>query len=137
MYAATGSQPVTQATQMKVFKDWKGRELVAFDDLGAEVAALASIPPQSASTRSVLYGDTFAWDNKLQLYFLYHILWNSAHSEFIVTTYWKKGGDDVTAATEAVADACGPAFLKFIETTPGDITIAVPLGSGQKRTGGP
>ena len=126
----------TQHQQMEVFKDWKGRTLVAFDDLGAQVAALAGVPPQSASRRSVLYGENFAWDNTLELLFLYPVLWNSAHSEFIVTKYFKKGGDDVTAATEAVADACRPAFLKLIETTPGKITIAVTLGSGQKRTGG-
>ena len=133
----TPRQPATQATQMKVFKDWKGRELVAFDDLGAQVAALAGVPPQSASTRSVLYGENFAWDKTLKVHFLYPVLWNSAHSEFIVTNYWKKGCDDVTAATEAVADACGPAFLKLIEEINGDITIAVTLGAGQKRTGGP
>ena len=133
----TPRQPATQATQMKVVKDWKGRGLVAFDDLGAQVAALAGVPQHSASTRSVLYGENFAWDNTLMLYFLYPILWNSVHSSFIITKYWKKGGDGVTAATEAVADACGPAFLKLIETTPGKITIAVTLGSGRKRTGGP
>ena len=133
----TPRQPATQATQMKVVKDWKRRGLVAFDDLGAQVAALAGVPQQSASRQSVLYGENFAWDNTLELLFLYPVLWNSAHSEFIVTKYFKKGGDDVTAATEAVADACRPAFLKLIETTPGKITIAVTLGAGQKRTGGP
>ena len=132
----TPRQPATQATQMKVVKDGKGRTLVAFDDLGAQVAALAGVPPQSASTRSVLYGENFAWDNTLLLYFLYPILWNSAHPGFLVTKYWMKGGD-VTAATEAVADACAPAFLDFIEKITGDITIAVTLGAGQKRTGGP
>ena len=129
----TPRQPATQ----KVFKDWKGRELVAFDGLGEQVATLASVPPQSASTPSVRYGDTFAWDNTLELHFLYFVLWNSAHSEFIITNYWKKGGDAVSAATEAVADACRPAFLDFIEKISGNITIAVTLGSGQKRTGGP
>ena len=133
----TPRQPATQATQMKVFKDWKGRELVAFDDLGAQVAALAGVPPQSASTRSVLYGDTFRWYDLLKLHFLYPVLWNSAHPGFLVTKYWMKGGDDVTAATEAVADACRPAFLNLVERTPGNITIAVPLAAGQKRTGGP
>ena len=127
----------TQRQQMEVFKDWKGRTLVAFDDLGEQVAALAGVPPQSASRQSVLYGENFAWDNTLELHFLYPVLWYSAHSEFIVTKYFKKGGDAVTAATEAVADVCRPAFLKLIETIPGKITIAVPLGSGQKRTGGP
>ena len=127
----------TQRQQMRVVKDGKGRELVAFHDLGEQVAALASVPPQSASTPSVLYGENFAWDKTLELHFLYLVLWNSAHSEFIVTNFWKKGGDAVTAATEAVADVCRPAFLKLIETIPGKITIAVPLGSGQKRTGGP
>ena len=73
----------------------------------------------------------------LKLRFLYPVLWNSAHSEFIVTKYFKKGGDAVTAATEAVADACRPAFLDLVERTPGKITIAVTLGAGQKRTGGP
>ena len=129
----TPRQPATQ----KVFKDWKGRELVAFDGLGEQVATLASVPPQSASTPSVLYGENFAWDKTLELHFLYLVLWNSAHSEFIITNYWKKGGDAVSAATEAVADACRPAFLDFIEKISGNITIAVTLGSGQKRTGGP
>ena len=133
----TPRQPATQATQMKVVKDWKRRGLVAFDDLGAQVAALAGVPQQSASTPSVLYGDTFRWYDLLKLHFLYPILWNSAHPGFIVTKYFKKGGDAVTAATEAVADACAPAFLDFIEKITGDITIAVTLGAGQKRTGGP
>ena len=127
----------TQRQQMRVVKDGKGRNLVAFHDLGEQVATLASVPPQSASTPSVLYGDTFRWYDLLKLHFLYPVLWNSAHSEFIVTKYFKKGGDAVTAATEAVADACVPAFLDFIDKITGNITIAVTLGAGQKRTGGP
>ena len=127
----------TQRQQMRVVKDGKGRNLVAFHDLGEQVATLASVPPQSASTPSVLYGDTFRWYDLLKLHFLYPVLWYSAHSEFIVTKYFKKGGDAVTAATEAVVDACRSAFLDLVERTPGNITIAVPLGSGQKRTGGP
>ena len=133
----TPHQPATHVTQMKVVKDGKGRKLVAFHDLGEQVATLASVPPQSASTPSVFYGDTFRWYDLLKLHFLYPVLWNSAHPGFLVTSYWKKGGDGVTAATEAVADACRPAFLNFVERTPGNITIAVPLRSGQKRTGGP
>ena len=130
-------QSATDVTQMTVTKDRHGRDLVALHPLGAQVAALAGVPPQSASTPPLLYGDTFRWYESLKIYFLLPILWNSAHPGFLVIKYWKKGGDGVTAATEAVADACGPAFLKLIETTPGKITIAVPLGSGQKRTGGP
>ena len=130
-------QSATDVTQMTVTKDRHGRDLVALHPLGAQVAALAGVPPQSASTPPLLYGDTFRWYESLKIYFLLPILWNSAHPGFLVIKYWKKGGDGVTAATEAVADACGPAFLELIEKRTGNITIAVPLAAGQKRTGGP
>lgn len=123
--------------RMNVTKDAHGRKLVAVHDLGDRVAALAGMPPQSASTPSVLYGEKFVWHDTLKLSFLFPILWFSAHSGFLVIKYWKKGGDKATAATDAVTDACSPAFLRLVAEIHGPITLAVTLGSDQTRTSGP